>query len=98
MSALGLRREQACFRDRGLYSACRWTSAHMGMAFPCTCTPLSHVHARIGTCVLRFAFKVHARGVGRTPCREAVYRRSGPGGSEQVLQADDPFEAAARIG
>ena len=62
MSALGLRREQACFRDRGLYSACRWTSAHMGMAFPCTCTPLSDVHARIGIDSRRFVFKIRLQG------------------------------------
>ena len=30
----------------------------------------------------------------RTPCREPVDRRSGPRGPEQVLQLDDPLEAA----
>ena len=34
----------------------------MGMAFPCTCTPLSDVHARIGIDSRRFVFKIRLQG------------------------------------
>ena len=52
------------------------------------------VHARHATDPRRSVVKIRPRKPVRAPCREPVDRRSGPRGPEQVLQLDDPLEAA----
>ena len=63
-----LRGRGATARQPATYGS---AGSHIGTAFSCTCTPMSDVHARIGTDPRRFAFKLRPREPARTPYRTA---------------------------
>ena len=75
-------------------ATCGIVGAHIEMAMPYTSTPMSMcTRGTPPTPAVRRSRSAPWKSA-RTPCREPVDRRSGPRGPEQVLQLDDPLEAA----
>ena len=73
-------------------ATCGIGGAHIGMAMPCTSTPMSMcTRGTPPTPAVRGSRSAPWKPA-RTPCREPVDRRSGPRGPEPVLQLDDPRE------
>ena len=75
-------------------ATCGIGGAHIGMAMPCTSTPMSMCTRGTPPTPADRRSRSAPRKPARTPCREPVDRRSGPRGPEQVLHLDDPLEAA----
>ena len=75
-------------------ATCGTAGAHMEAAFSCTCTPMSMCTCGTPPTPADRRSRSAPWKPARTPCREPVDRRSGPRGTEPVLQLDDPLEAA----
>ena len=72
-------------------ATCGIGGAHIGMAMPCTSTPMSMCTRGTPPTPADRRSRSAPRKPARAPCREPVDRRSGPRGPEQVLQLDDPL-------